>query len=113
MDTYSFDVARPFRPSASGQYFLTDHAVERMSGRSFSTQSIEKVLTYGRVEHVKGARYFVVGKKEVGKYADRGVDLSDCEGVHVVCSSEGAILTVYRNRSLKSLREPRRSRCWS
>lgn len=62
------------------------------------------VLCYGRLTHTRGAIIHVIGRKEVERYSRDGLDLSEAEGVHVVCSYEDAILTVYRNRDLRGLR---------
>jgi hypothetical protein len=40
----------------------------------------------------------------------QGVDISDLEGWHIVCGHSGAILTVYKNRSLRRLRPVYRTR---
>lgn len=41
--------------------------------------------------------------------AEQGADLRELEGMHVVCSPEGVILTVYRNHDLRGLKPSRRS----
>ena len=38
------------------------------------------------------------------RYRLDGVELSSVEGVQVVCTDSGSILTVYRNRDLRGLR---------
>ena len=86
---------------------LTRHAWERMGGRSVSPARVKQVLRYGRVKHTRGAVIYVVGRKEVEHYAAHGIDLSDVEGVHVVCCND-RILTVYRNNNLRGLRPSRR-----
>ena len=88
---------------------LTRHAWQRMGGRSLSPEKVRRVLDYGRVAHVRGATVYALGRKEVERFAAVGVDLSDLEGVQVVCSDSGTIMTVYRNRDFRGLR-PRRRR---
>ena len=85
-------------------YGLSRHAWERMSGRGLSPDAVRRVLDYGRVAHVRGAAIYAVGRKEVDRFGDVGIDLSDVEGVQVVCSNSGVVITVYRNRDFRGLR---------
>ncbi|GAM10334.1 hypothetical protein OR1_02623 [Geobacter sp. OR-1] len=95
----------------SPDYFLTNHARSRMFSRAISADEIDLVISFGRVIHTRGAAIYVVGHKEVSRYQKHGVNLFRCEGVHVVCSPDGAILTVYRNNDLSALRDKAR-RSW-
>lgn len=88
---------------------LTHHAWQRMCARGFSPQTLDTVLAYGRVARVRGADIYAIGRSEVSQYRNRGVDLEQYEGVQVVCTPQGKILTVYRNRDFRGLR-PRRKR---
>ncbi len=98
--------------SASNDPAITQHAWTRMSGRGLNGQTIDTVLSYGRVIHVRGAAIHVIGRKEVEKLARSGVDVGGCEGVQVVCTPDGsAILTVYRNSDFRGLK-PRGGRRW-
>lgn len=83
---------------------LTRHAWARMCGRSLSPDMVRRVLNCGRVAHVRGATIYAVGRKEIKRFGDEGMDLSDVEGVQVVCSEGGAVMTVYRNRDFRGLR---------
>lgn len=47
---------------------------------------------------------FLVADAGGTDYVGEGVDLSGVEGVQVVCSRDGAILTVYRNKNFRGLR---------
>lgn len=87
-----------------GGYSLTRHAWARMSGRGLSPATIRLVLNYGRAAEIRGATIYVVGRKEAERYRQDGIDLSSVEGVQVVCTDSGTILTVYRNRDLRGLR---------
>jgi len=90
---------------------LTRHAWSRMCGRSLSPDMVRRVLSYGRVAHARGATIYAVGRKEVERFRAEEIDLSDVEGVQVVCSDTGAVITVYRNRDFRGLRpRPRRFR---
>jgi hypothetical protein len=91
--------------------WVTRHGSERMEVRGFSPAVIETVLTYGRMVHARGATIYAIGRKEVRRLASEGIDIPPCEGVQVVCSSEGdAILTVYRNHNFRGLRPRQRLR---
>ena len=97
--------------AASNAPAITQHAWSRMSGRGLTGQTIDTVLSYGRVIHVRGAAIHVIGRKEVEKLSRSGVDVGDWEGVQVVCTPDrSAILTVYRNRDFRGLKPRGRSR---
>ena len=88
---------------------FTRHAWKRMTERRLSTAAVQAALDHGRVVYVRGAAIYAVGGKEVGRCQQQGIDISDFEGVQVVCKPDGMILTVYRNRDFRGLR-PRRQR---
>lgn len=89
---------------------MTAHARTQSFARRLPESSVLTALEYGRELHTRGAVLFVIGRKEVAKARREGMDISKCEGVHLVCSSDDHILTVYRNRNLRGLRPNRRSR---
>jgi len=93
-----FEGSQPFSPK---------HAWERMSARCLSTVAVETALDHGRVVRIRGAEIHAVGRKEVEKLYRDGIDISRFEGVQVVCSPEGTILTVYKNRDFSGLRPHR------
>lgn len=97
------------------QPIITHHAWARMSGRSISPRDLSMVLAYGRMVHVRSAEIHAIGRREVDRYRQEGIDLSHLEGVQVVCTGEGVVITTYRDRALKSLRDRRRpnARHWS
>lgn len=88
---------------------LTKHAAERMSTRSLPATAVAAAIAYGRVVHIRGADIHAIGRREVECHEREGIDLSRYEGVQVVCSVGGTILTVYRNRDFRGLR-PRHGR---
>ena len=47
---------------------------------------------------------YAIGRNEVERFKKENVNLSECEGVQVVCSIDGVVLTVYRNQSFRKLR---------
>ena len=85
-------------------YNLTRHAWARMCGRSLSPGMVHGVIKYGRVAYVRGATIYAVGRKEVNRFGRESIDLANLEGVQVVCSNGGAVMTVYRNRDFRGLR---------
>ena len=89
---------------------LTHHARARMCGRRMSADVVLGVIAYGRIAHVRGATIYAVGRKEVSQFSEASTDLEDMEGVHVVCSRDGAVMTVYRNHDFRGLRPRSRGR---
>ncbi len=90
---------------------LTNHAEERMNSRRIHSNDIENVVTYGRSSNIRGAVIYVIGVKEVKLHKPFGINLDSCEGIHVICSSNDSIITVYRNHDLRGLK-PRSRRHW-
>ncbi len=101
--------ARNAEPSP--EYLFTSHARARMSSRAVGADEIDMVMAFGRAVHTRGAVIYVMGHREVAWCRRRGISPDRCEGLHVVSSRDGAIITVYRNRDLSGLREKSR-RCW-
>ncbi len=93
-------------PSSSENLF-TRHARIRMTGRRLSEREVTMVMDFGRRLHGRGAQIYVVGRKEIIRYRRDGIDLSALEGIHVVCSRLGRVLTTYRNRELSGIRKLR------
>lgn len=77
---------------------FTHHALTRMNARALHRDVVADVLRFGWRHHARHALTYVVGRRAIRDAARRGIDLRRCDGVHVVCSPEGAVLTVYRNR---------------
>lgn len=91
---------------------MTDHAQTRMFSRRLSERAVQLALAHGREVHTRGAVLYAIGKKEVAKARRTGTDISLFEGVHVVCTSDGCVLTVYRNHDLRGLRPNSRARSY-
>ena len=89
---------------------LSGHALQRMRQRRISESAIRAALEYGRVVHVRGAAIHAIGRKEVFRLRRRAIDVSEHEGVQVVCARDGTILTAYRNRDFRNLRPRHRRR---
>ena len=86
--------------TSAGRQVITTHARMRMMARRISETALSAVMEYGRVVYVRGAKIYVVGRKEVAAFLRKGIELADFEGIHVVCSSEGDVLTTYRESRL-------------
>ncbi|MCA9177469.1 MAG: DUF4258 domain-containing protein [Planctomycetales bacterium] len=83
---------------------LSCHAFERMEQRDIDHEAIEVVLDYGREVYTRGAIVHAIGRREIEHWEREGIDLSRYDGVQVVCSQDGTVLTVYRNRNFRRLR---------
>tara|TARA_B100000678_G_scaffold283835_1_gene284471 strand:- start:565 stop:882 length:318 start_codon:yes stop_codon:yes gene_type:complete len=88
------------QPVPSPHLTLTNHSLRRMAQRGIRQAALMGVLRHGRCLYVRGAQLYVVGKREVQSAAQKSLDLRHLEGIHVVCSPEGVVLTVYRNKNL-------------
>ena len=86
---------------------MTEHARARMLQRGISFEAVFQAIAFGRIARGRGATIYAVGKKEVSEAAKHGINLSFCEGVHVVMNRAGVVLTVYRNLSMPKVK-PRR-----
>jgi hypothetical protein len=94
----------------SSQVSLTKHAEERMDARSINAEAIDGVMCCGRVVYANKARIYFIGRKEVRQNARQGIDISAWEGIHVVTSLDGVVITTYRNRDIRHLRPRRRAK---
>ena len=90
-------------------YVLTDHAWSRMTARAIPAAAVSHALRSGRAVHRRGAIIFALGRREVERAREQGIDLGRCEGIQVVCATDRrAVMTVYRNRDFRrSLRDRR------
>lgn len=75
---------------------MTSHALLRAAQRGISSEAIQAVLSFGSRQHHRGAVHYSLGRREVEHGATFGVNLKDFEHYHVVCSSSGFVITVYR-----------------
>lgn len=89
----------------SGDRTLTRHAEIRCRTRRITRAIIEMALMYGRYRCERAAEIYVIGWREIRFWAERGLDLSRFDGVEVVCSHAGRVITVYRNRKPASIRD--------
>lgn len=87
---------------------VTRHACRRMTRRRISLELVDAVLDYGEERRTGDTRVYAVGRRCVQRAARRGVDIRVAEGVHVVCGVDGCIITVFRDRALRTYRRARR-----
>ncbi|MCV6587814.1 MAG: DUF4258 domain-containing protein [Marinobacterium sp.] len=87
---------------------LSDHAQQRCSQRGLSEHHINMALRYGRTIRSRRAVFKVIGRKEIERYAGQAPELRDLNGIQVVSSPEGVVLTAYRNRNLRQIRPSHR-----
>jgi len=96
----------------AGPHF-TKHALAQMRRRGIHPGQVAGVVEHGRRVHTRGADIFVVGRKEVRWCQQQGIQVDELQGLHVVCASDtGAVITAYRNFSMRGLRPCRRGRTW-
>lgn len=89
---------------------LTRHAKIRMQQRSLTASAVDSALQFGRLIRIRGAEVFALGQREIRTAAKYGLNLTAHDGVQVVCTGSGVILTAYRNRNFRRLRPRRRRR---
>ncbi|SIR51382.1 protein of unknown function [Pseudacidovorax sp. RU35E] len=88
---------------------LTRHASTRMQQRGITLDDVDAVLAYGRAIHARGLTFFVIGHKEVRKFAAQGVDLGAAAGLQVLVSQEGQVVTTYRSHDLHAIKSSPRA----
>lgn len=96
-------------PLGRGWWF-TVHARMRMHARGVSRQAVMAALRHGRRCHVNGMCIHAIGRREIRRGSEQGIDLRSYAGVQVVCSHNRRIVTVYRNEDFSRLRAGRRRR---
>jgi hypothetical protein len=84
---------------------MTRHASQRSRTRRIPLSIIDAAQWYGLVRRTRGAEIYTLGWREVRYWAGMGIDLARFEGVEVVCSHGGQVITVYRNRKPASIRD--------
>lgn len=105
------------RMAAPSRFALTEHARIRLDSRRISYDAVLAALQFGREVRIPGGTVYFVGRRQVHKQAAQGRNISSFEGIQVLCSLDGAIITAFRNHDLRWLRlrsrEPRRPRNWA
>jgi hypothetical protein len=86
---------------------MTHHACQRsrIRIRRIPTSIVYAAMMYGMFRRTRGAEVYTLGWREIRHWAGQGVDLARFDGVEVVCSHDGSVITVYRNRKPASIRD--------
>lgn len=84
---------------------LSRHAVQRCRTRRIPEQALDAALEFGQCRSTRGAIIYTLGWRQVRGQAERGLDLSRFEGVEVIESHDGTVLTVYRNSNARAIRD--------
>lgn len=88
---------------------LTEHAQVQMSRRGISESHVSMVIGFGRKIYNKGAKKYIVGKKEVQNASKQGVDIQQILDIHVICcTDQNTVITVFRNKNFKKNLKKRR-----
>jgi hypothetical protein len=77
-------------------YLFTPHALMRMAQRGLSMADVHYVLRYGTLYYAGSAVTYYLGKADIPRADRRQYERLD--GVAVITSYEGWVLTVWRNR---------------
>ncbi|WP_445778060.1 hypothetical protein [Shewanella sp.] len=82
----------------------SQHAQVREGQRGISDKQVMLAYKYGRVIHSRRAVYYVIGNKEIKKYGDIEPELKNMNGVQVVMTANGTVLTAFKNKDLRKVR---------
>lgn len=80
------------------------HAHQRAKQRGVTANKVAHLMRFGRKQHQNGAIYYSVGRKEIQRYSCYCPDLIEMNGLHLVMSLTGEIITVFRNKNFKGIR---------
>ena len=83
---------------------ITKHAEVRMNKRGITRQMLELVLMFGRKIYARGVVFYVIGKKEIQRFHKKEAGLKNMEGIQVLTSVDGVVITTYLNRDLRAIR---------
>ncbi len=84
---------------------LTRHAIDRARTRGIPIEAIDATIEFGMHRAIRGADVYTLGWREVRLHQQAQLDLSRWEGVEVICARDGSVLTAYRNRNPRALRD--------
>lgn len=82
----------------------SQHAQIREGQRGISKKQVMLAYQYGRVIHSRRATYYVIGNKEIEKYGSIEPELKAMNGIQLVMSSNGTVMTAFRNKDLRKIR---------
>ena len=102
------DIDRTTAPIHSGTYRMSAHAMKRMYRRGLNLDLIAETLSRGEVNYDRGAKHFRIGRRTAAEIRAEGGPADRLEGLHVIVSTDGNVLTVYRNRDFRRPRKTHR-----
>ncbi|GHF02064.1 hypothetical protein [Thalassotalea profundi] len=82
----------------------SQHAKIRKTQRGISHKQMVLAYQYGRVIHSRRAVYHVIGNKEIEKFGSIEPELKNMNGIQLVMSANGTVLTAFRNKDLRKVR---------
>ena len=85
---------------------LSKHAQRRSAQSNLCEQDVDLVCRYGVLERRTGVRFYFVRRREVDRYRAVEPRLDKLDGIVMVMSPDGVVITFYRNS--KALRNIRR-----
>lgn len=91
------------RVELDGQHHLSHHAWQRMCQYGLSPQHVLMGLTHGRIVHTRNAAIYVIGKKEIERDRQHRRAMSRLNGLRIVTSENGTIMTITVNPNLRNL----------
>ena len=77
---------------------LSRHAGRRTARRNIEPEALEYVLTYGRRIQRTGVTFYFLGRRDVPAADHKASWASRLEGTVALVSSDGQLITVYRQR---------------
>lgn len=90
---------------------FSQHGWRRLRSRGVRYSGVVAAFEHGRIVFERGACIRLIGRQEVARAFRKGFDISQHEGVHVVCCPEtDIVITLFRNKDLQ-VRPPARRRC--
>jgi hypothetical protein len=84
---------------------LSNHARRRSAQSNLCDADVDLVCRYGILERRTGVRFYFMRKREVKRYRGLEPRLDKLEGLVMVMSPDGVVITFYRNsKALRSIR---------
>lgn len=94
-----------------GDAKLSHHARQRSAQSNLLAHDLELVRRYGVLEHRTGVLFYFVRRRDVHRYRTVEPRLARLEGVVMIQSLDGVVITVYRNRhALRQIRRKPKAR---
>ncbi|GAB4195545.1 MAG: hypothetical protein OHK0013_01830 [Sandaracinaceae bacterium] len=86
---------------------ISRHAVDQMNRRRIGRDAVDLAIGYGTEHHCAGATFYVLRFRDIPRVLHADPEARRAEGTTVVVA-DGRILTVYRNRDVRHLRQKER-----